>query len=103
MQVMFTEHLLNGAYVWLAVFYFFYTNSSFLFVFQYALAYVCLKLVNYSFFFWLPYYLHAAFGWSESTADEISIWYDVGGIIGKHITMITCQFFHIVINYLNKL
>jgi len=31
MQVMFTEHLLNGAYVWLAVFYFFYTNSFFVF------------------------------------------------------------------------
>jgi len=24
---------------------------------QYSLSYACLKLVNYSFFFWLPYYL----------------------------------------------
>ncbi|WAR26675.1 SPX3-like protein [Mya arenaria] len=40
-------------------------------------------LVNYSFFFWLPYYLHNKFGWDESSADKISIWYDVGGIVGK--------------------
>ncbi|KAL4227077.1 hypothetical protein ACF0H5_015051 [Mactra antiquata] len=51
-------------------------------VLMYAFAYFCLKLVNYSFFFWLPYYLHASFGWLESTADKISIWYDVGGIAG---------------------
>ncbi|XP_045165659.2 sugar phosphate exchanger 3-like isoform X2 [Mercenaria mercenaria] len=54
-------------------------------VLLYAFAYFCLKLVNYSFFFWLPYYLHASFGWSESTADKISIWYDIGGIIGGTI------------------
>lgn len=52
-------------------------------IFQYALAYACLKLVNYSFFFWLPYYLHNKYGWKETVADDISIWYDVGGIIGK--------------------
>jgi hypothetical protein len=52
-------------------------------LFQYAFAYFCLKLVNYSFFFWLPYYLHASFGWLESVADKISIWYDIGGIVGK--------------------
>ncbi|XP_052283911.1 sugar phosphate exchanger 3-like isoform X3 [Dreissena polymorpha] len=51
-------------------------------VLLYAFAYFCLKLVNYSFFFWLPYYLHASFGWKESTADKISIWYDIGGIVG---------------------
>ncbi|KAG3267899.1 SLC37A3-like, partial [Ictidomys tridecemlineatus] len=37
-----------------------------------SLAYTCLKPVNYSFFFWLPFYL----------TDPLSIWYDVGGIIG---------------------
>lgn len=51
----------------------------------YALAYACLKLVNYSFFFWLPYYLHNKYGWKETVADDISIWYDVGGIIGGTI------------------
>lgn len=53
------------------------------YIFQYALAYACLKLVNYSFFFWLPYYLHNKYGWKETVADDISIWYDVGGIIGN--------------------
>ncbi|XP_033746190.1 sugar phosphate exchanger 3-like isoform X2 [Pecten maximus] len=48
----------------------------------YSLAYACLKLVNYSFFFWLPFYLANSFKWSESTADTVSIWYDIGGIIG---------------------
>lgn len=49
---------------------------------QYSLAYACLKLVNYSFFFWLPFYLSNNFGWKEAEADKLSIWYDVGGIIG---------------------
>lgn len=48
----------------------------------YSLAYACLKLVNYSFFFWLPFYLANSFNWLESTADKVSIWYDIGGIIG---------------------
>ncbi|KAM4670882.1 sugar phosphate exchanger 3 isoform 3-T4 [Amazona ochrocephala] len=49
----------------------------------YSLAYACLKLVNYSFFFWLPFYLSNNFGWKEAEADQLSIWYDVGGIIGS--------------------
>uniref|UniRef100_K1PQX4 Sugar phosphate exchanger 3 n=1 Tax=Magallana gigas TaxID=29159 RepID=K1PQX4_MAGGI len=52
----------------------------------YALAYACLKLVNYSFFFWLPYYLHNKYGWKETVADDISIWYDVGGIIDSDLS-----------------
>lgn len=51
-------------------------------VIPYSLAYACLKLVNYSFFFWLPFYLSNDFGWKEAEADKLSIWYDVGGIIG---------------------
>lgn len=50
---------------------------------QYSLAYACLKLVNYSFFFWLPFYLSNNFGWKEAEADRLSVWYDVGGIIGE--------------------
>lgn len=49
---------------------------------QYSLAYACLKLVNYSFFFWLPYYLSSKFGWEEAVADRLSTWYDWGGIVG---------------------
>ncbi|XP_044535635.1 sugar phosphate exchanger 3 isoform X3 [Gracilinanus agilis] len=51
-------------------------------VILYSLAYACLKLVNYSFFFWLPFYLSNNFRWKEAEADKLSIWYDVGGIIG---------------------
>ncbi|CAI9177489.1 unnamed protein product [Rangifer tarandus platyrhynchus] len=51
-------------------------------VIAYSLAYACLKLVDYSFFFWLPFYLSNNFGWKEAEADQLSIWYDVGGIIG---------------------
>uniref|UniRef100_A0A2K6EWC5 Solute carrier family 37 member 3 n=1 Tax=Propithecus coquereli TaxID=379532 RepID=A0A2K6EWC5_PROCO len=50
-------------------------------VIPYSLAYACLKLVNYSFFFWLPFYLSNNFRWKEAEADKLSIWYDVGGII----------------------
>uniref|UniRef100_A0A8B9BKN2 Sugar phosphate exchanger 3 n=1 Tax=Anser brachyrhynchus TaxID=132585 RepID=A0A8B9BKN2_9AVES len=54
-------------------------------VILYSLAYACLKLVNYSFFFWLPFYLSNNFGWKEAEADQLSIWYDVGGIVGGTI------------------
>jgi OPA family glycerol-3-phosphate transporter-like MFS transporter 3 len=39
-------------------------------------------MVNYSFLFWLPFYLSNKFKWEESVADQISIWYDMGGIVG---------------------
>ncbi|KAM9327827.1 sugar phosphate exchanger 3 isoform 1-T3 [Pholidichthys leucotaenia] len=51
-------------------------------VLPYSLAYACLKLVNYSFFFWLPFYLSNNYRWKEAEADRLSVWYDVGGIIG---------------------
>ncbi|CAF0825875.1 unnamed protein product [Brachionus calyciflorus] len=51
-------------------------------VIMYSLCYACLKMINYSFLFWLPFYLTNKFKWSESVADQISIWYDVGGIFG---------------------
>lgn len=50
---------------------------------QYSLSFACLKLVNYSFFFWLPFYLSNNYGWKEAEADRLSVWYDVGGIIGE--------------------
>uniref|UniRef100_H3B6R4 Sugar phosphate exchanger 3 n=1 Tax=Latimeria chalumnae TaxID=7897 RepID=H3B6R4_LATCH len=52
-------------------------------VLMYSLAYACLKLVNYSFFFWLPFYLSNNFGWKEAESDQLSIWYDVGGILAE--------------------
>ncbi|VDP10924.1 unnamed protein product [Heligmosomoides polygyrus] len=50
---------------------------------HYCLCNACLKLVNYAFFFWLPLYLTEAYHWEEAKADQLSIWYDVGGIIGS--------------------
>jgi OPA family glycerol-3-phosphate transporter-like MFS transporter 3 len=49
---------------------------------MYSLCYACLKLVNYSFFFWLPFYLRDRFSWRESDSNLLSTLYDVGGIIG---------------------
>ncbi|VDM58480.1 unnamed protein product, partial [Angiostrongylus costaricensis] len=49
----------------------------------YCLCNVCLKLVNYAFFFWLPLYLTETYHWKEYQADEISTFYDVGGIVGS--------------------
>ena len=51
-------------------------------VIEYALSYFALKLVNYSFFFWLPYYLHNTFHWTDTESNSVSVWFDVGGIIG---------------------
>lgn len=51
-------------------------------VIAYCLAYACLKLVNYSFFFWLPLYLQNNFGWTNEVSDSLSTWYDWGGIVG---------------------
>ncbi|KAM3725223.1 Sugar phosphate exchanger [Dirofilaria immitis] len=62
-------------------------------VIAYSLAYACLKLVNYSFFFWLPFYLHARYGWKESISDELSSWYDVGGIIAAVVAGIASDHF----------
>lgn len=61
-------------------------------VLPYSLAYACLKLVNYSFFFWLPFYLTSNFKWKEAEADRLSVWYDVGGIIGGTVQGLVSDF-----------
>ncbi|KAM8908455.1 sugar phosphate exchanger 3 isoform 2-T2 [Spinachia spinachia] len=61
-------------------------------VLPYSLAYACLKLVNYSFFFWLPFYLSNNFGWKEAEADRLSVWYDVGGILGGTVQGLISDF-----------
>uniref|UniRef100_A0A4W3H5U6 Sugar phosphate exchanger 3 n=1 Tax=Callorhinchus milii TaxID=7868 RepID=A0A4W3H5U6_CALMI len=63
-------------------------------VLLYSLAYACVKLVNYSFFFWLPFYLHSKFNWKEEEADRLSIWYDVGGILGGMIQGLISDILH---------
>ncbi|KAL6459949.1 hypothetical protein MHYP_G00317080 [Metynnis hypsauchen] len=61
-------------------------------VLPYSLSYACLKLVNYSFFFWLPFYLSNNFSWKEAQADRLSVWYDVGGIIGGTVQGLISDF-----------
>ncbi|KAG7496187.1 sugar phosphate exchanger 3 [Solea senegalensis] len=61
-------------------------------VLPYSLAYACLKLVNYSFFFWLPFYLSNNYNWKEVEADRLSVWYDVGGIIGGTVQGLISDF-----------
>lgn len=51
-------------------------------VIPYSLSFACLKLVNYAFLFWLPFYLVNNFKWNESLSSDISTWYDVGGVLG---------------------
>uniref|UniRef100_A0A914CG58 Major facilitator superfamily (MFS) profile domain-containing protein n=1 Tax=Acrobeloides nanus TaxID=290746 RepID=A0A914CG58_9BILA len=54
-------------------------------VLAYCLCNACLKLVNYAFFFWLPYYLTSKYGWAESESNQLATWYDIGGIVGSVI------------------
>nr|XP_057934616.1 sugar phosphate exchanger 3 [Doryrhamphus excisus]XP_057934617.1 sugar phosphate exchanger 3 [Doryrhamphus excisus]XP_057934619.1 sugar phosphate exchanger 3 [Doryrhamphus excisus]XP_057934620.1 sugar phosphate exchanger 3 [Doryrhamphus excisus]XP_057934621.1 sugar phosphate exchanger 3 [Doryrhamphus excisus]XP_057934622.1 sugar phosphate exchanger 3 [Doryrhamphus excisus] len=61
-------------------------------VLPYSLAFACLKMVNYSFFFWLPFYLSNNYGWREAEADRLSMWYDVGGIIGGTVQGLISDF-----------
>uniref|UniRef100_A0A3B5AL20 Sugar phosphate exchanger 3 n=1 Tax=Stegastes partitus TaxID=144197 RepID=A0A3B5AL20_9TELE len=61
-------------------------------VLPYSLAYACLKLVNYSFFFWLPFYLSNNYKWKEAEADRLSVWYDVGGIVGGTVQGLISDF-----------
>ncbi|XP_064199422.1 sugar phosphate exchanger 3 [Anguilla rostrata] len=61
-------------------------------VLPYSLAFACLKLVNYSFFFWLPFYLSRNFDWKEAESDRLSVWYDVGGIVGGTVQGLISDF-----------
>uniref|UniRef100_A0AC34RPA6 Major facilitator superfamily (MFS) profile domain-containing protein n=1 Tax=Panagrolaimus sp. JU765 TaxID=591449 RepID=A0AC34RPA6_9BILA len=52
-------------------------------VLAYCLCNACVKMVNYAFFFWLPFYLTHKYGWSEAEANQLAIWYDIGGVLGS--------------------
>jgi len=51
-------------------------------VIAYAISYAFLKFVNYSLFFWLPYFLQNVLKYDENFANTMSTLYDVGGVIG---------------------
>lgn len=61
-------------------------------VIPYSLSYACLKMVNYSFFFWLPTYLSQGLGWHDSVASKLSSIYDAGAISGGIIAGIVSDF-----------
>ncbi|CCI46907.1 unnamed protein product [Albugo candida] len=48
----------------------------------YALAFACLKTVNYTLFSWLPFYLNNSLGMDNAKAASYSMLYDVGQILG---------------------
>ncbi|XP_071484974.1 sugar phosphate exchanger 3-like [Diadema antillarum] len=58
----------------------------------YSCGYACLKLVNYTLFNWIPYYLTSKFQWQEVSADRLSMAYDLGGIIGGTIGGVISDF-----------
>ena len=51
-------------------------------VLAYAFSYCFLKTVTYTFFFWLSYYLHEEMHLSSALSDNISSFFDMGGIMG---------------------
>jgi sugar phosphate permease len=49
---------------------------------SYGISYFFIKLIRYSFLFWLPYYLHTAVGFDEGKAGYLSTSFEVGGVAG---------------------
>lgn len=45
-------------------------------------SYFCLKLIRYSLLFWLPLYLHKGLDYDEGTAGYVSVFFEIGGIVG---------------------
>jgi sugar phosphate permease len=46
-------------------------------------AYFCLKLIRYSIFFWLPYYLNQVLHYPADVAGYRSVSFTVGGVVGS--------------------
>jgi sugar phosphate permease len=49
---------------------------------SYGCAYFFIKLMRYSFLFWLPYYLHSALAVDDVTAGYLSTSFEIGGVVG---------------------
>ena len=51
-----------------------------------ATAHFCLKVILYGLLFWIPYWLHTAYGYDDTTAGALSIALEAGGIVGTILT-----------------
>jgi sugar phosphate permease len=51
-------------------------------IWSYGLSYFFIKLIRYSFLFWLPYYLSTAVGFDDAKAGYLSTSFEVGGTLG---------------------
>lgn len=51
-------------------------------LYSYGGCYFCIKLIRYSFLFWLPFYLHTASGFDEITSGYLSTGFELGGTLG---------------------
>ena len=56
----------------------------------YSLSYAAIKSINYTLFYWLPYYLTEDLNWNNGDADSYSSLNDVGGIVGACVIMTVC-------------
>lgn len=60
-----------------------------------SLAHAFVKYVNYTAFFWLPYYLFSELHYSASHSDTMSTLYDIGSIIGSSGAGYLCDRLHV--------
>ena len=44
---------------------------------------ICVKLVRYCLYMWLPMYLHEALGYSKAQAGMLSTTFEIGGVLGS--------------------
>lgn len=51
-------------------------------VWSYGASYFCIKLIRYSFLFWLPYYLEKRLNYPRSDAGYLSTSFEIGGVFG---------------------
>lgn len=47
------------------------------------IAVICVKLVRYCLYMWLPMYLHEALNYSKAQAGMLSTTFEIGGVLGS--------------------
>jgi len=51
-----------------------------------AVCYGCIKMLNYGFFMWLPFYLKVVFGMQMTQISILATLYDLGGVLGSIVS-----------------